>query len=221
MMPLTDESFGARLRRERERRQISLRSIADTTKIGIGLLQALERDDVSRWPAGIFRRAFIRAYAEAAGLDAAEIVREFQEAFPPSADEQQAPRPQRSDAASRSALLRLRLADDAQPFLPAGLRFNWRRRCAAIAWDLAVVLTIGAILSVTGGAFWISLALATIGYYAGAVLFLGNTPGVCLAARTIAPFRLDDAADDLHPGPGIITAVGPEALRGPTPVHNE
>lgn len=79
-------TFGPRLRQERERRQISLTSIAENTKISRSLLEALERDDVSRWPTGIFRRSFVRSYAQAIGLDADEIVREFVERFPdPSA----------------------------------------------------------------------------------------------------------------------------------------
>ena len=80
------DSLGARLRYERERRQISLPSIAERTKISVGLLQALERDDVSRWPGGIFRKSFIRSYAEAIGLNADEIVREFTERYPDPAE---------------------------------------------------------------------------------------------------------------------------------------
>jgi cytoskeletal protein RodZ len=76
------ESFGARLRYERERRQIALRSIAESTKISVPLLEGLERDDVSRWPSGIFRKSFVRSYAEAVGLDADAIVREFTERYP-------------------------------------------------------------------------------------------------------------------------------------------
>ena len=76
------QAFGPRLRLERERRQISLTSIAENTKISRSLLEALERDDVSRWPTGIFRRSFVRAYAQAIGLDADEIVKEFAERFP-------------------------------------------------------------------------------------------------------------------------------------------
>jgi len=75
-------TFGPRLRQERERRHISLTSIAQNTKISRALLEALERDDVSRWPAGIFRRSFVRAYAQAIGLDPDEVVREFLERFP-------------------------------------------------------------------------------------------------------------------------------------------
>jgi cytoskeletal protein RodZ len=75
-------TFGPRLRQERERRHISLKSIAENTKISRSLLEALERDDVSRWPTGIFRRSFVRSYAKAIGLDADDIVREFAERFP-------------------------------------------------------------------------------------------------------------------------------------------
>ena len=76
------QSFGGRLRYERERRQIPLKSIAESTKIGVPLLEGLERDDVSRWPSGIFRKSFVRSYAEAIGLDADAVVREFVERYP-------------------------------------------------------------------------------------------------------------------------------------------
>jgi transcriptional regulator with XRE-family HTH domain len=76
------DSFGSRLRYERERRQIALKSIAESTKIGITLLEGLERDDVSRWPSGIFRKSFVRSYAVAVGLDPEPIVREFVERHP-------------------------------------------------------------------------------------------------------------------------------------------
>lgn len=75
------QSFGGRLRHERERRHIPLTSIAERTKIGVPLLDGLERDDVSRWPSGIFRKSFIRSYAEAIGLDPEPIVREFVELY--------------------------------------------------------------------------------------------------------------------------------------------
>lgn len=76
------ESFGARLRQRREEQQISLSTIAEQTKIKQSLLEALERDDVSHWPSGIFRRAFIRAYAHAIGLEPDVIVREFLDLYP-------------------------------------------------------------------------------------------------------------------------------------------
>ena len=76
------DSFGARLRQRRERQEIALVTIAEQTKIKLSLLEALERDDVSHWPSGIFRRAFIRAYAHAIGLNPDDVVREFLEVYP-------------------------------------------------------------------------------------------------------------------------------------------
>lgn len=80
------ESFGARLRRHREEQHIALVTIAEQTKIKLSLLEQLERDDVSHWPAGIFRRAFIRSYANALNLDPDTIVRELAEAHPSPVD---------------------------------------------------------------------------------------------------------------------------------------
>jgi transcriptional regulator with XRE-family HTH domain len=75
-------SLGARLRHQREQQGIALASIAEQTKIKPSLLAALERDDVSDWPAGIFGRSFVRGYAKAIGLDGDAVVREFQTAHP-------------------------------------------------------------------------------------------------------------------------------------------
>jgi transcriptional regulator with XRE-family HTH domain len=80
------ESLGARLRQRRERQQIALTTISERTKIKVSLLEGLERDDVSHWPEGIFRRAFIRAYAQAVGLDPADVLREFLALHPDSLD---------------------------------------------------------------------------------------------------------------------------------------
>ena len=76
------ETLGARLRQRREERGIALVTIAQQTKIKQSLLQALERDDVSQWPASVYRRAFVRAYARAIDLDPEKVVHEFLQAHP-------------------------------------------------------------------------------------------------------------------------------------------
>ena len=81
-----DGNFGARLRQRREAQGIDLIAIAAQTKIKMSLLDALERDDVSHWPAGIFRRAYIRTYAQAIGLDPDVVLREFLEVHPEPAE---------------------------------------------------------------------------------------------------------------------------------------
>jgi cytoskeletal protein RodZ len=73
--------FGVKLRQAREARGVSLRQIATTTKISVGVLEALERNDISKLPGGIFGRAFVRSYAAEVGLDPEQTVREFIERF--------------------------------------------------------------------------------------------------------------------------------------------
>ena len=82
MEPDRPADFGARMKRLREERGIALRDIADTTKISVSALEALERNDISRLPGGIFSRGFIRAYAEQIGVDPEVTVREFIARFP-------------------------------------------------------------------------------------------------------------------------------------------
>lgn len=70
-------TFGESLRRERELRGISLREIADHTKISTRFLQALEEDRLDVLPGGVFRRAFVKQYARYLGLDPERTVAEF------------------------------------------------------------------------------------------------------------------------------------------------
>src|SRR5436190_21997192 len=79
---MEEDRFGYRLRTERERRKIALESVSEKTKISIGLLRDLERDQLTRWPSGIFRRSIIHGYAEAIGLDADETLEKFLAHYP-------------------------------------------------------------------------------------------------------------------------------------------
>ena len=76
------ETFVTRLRRYRERNQISVEEIATQHNIRRDLLEALENNDLSEWPCGLYARAWIRAYAGTVGLDPAETVDEFCRLFP-------------------------------------------------------------------------------------------------------------------------------------------
>jgi cytoskeleton protein RodZ len=73
--------FGGKLRQAREGRGISLRQIATSTKISVAALEALERNDISKLPGGIFSRSFVRSYAAEVGLDPEATVNEFLERF--------------------------------------------------------------------------------------------------------------------------------------------
>ena len=76
------ETFVTRLRRYRQRHRITLDEIAAETRVKPALLEALERNDLSEWPRGVYARAWIRAYASAVGLDPIDTVDEFCRLFP-------------------------------------------------------------------------------------------------------------------------------------------
>jgi hypothetical protein len=201
---MTKEPFGSRLRRERERRQIALSSISASSKISVALFEALEREDVSRWPAGIFRRAFIRAYATGIGLDPDPIVREFLERFPDPTEPQPTAAPDlpaasaASEAAesARATGLRLTLAETGTAFRKGRVLGNMRQRWAAVACDAAVVIALAAGVFVAFGQFWLPLGVSALGYYWGGIVLLGNTPGVCLWAPAAGQARSRPAAID-------------------------
>lgn len=70
-------SFGEELRREREIRGISLKEIADATKISKRFLEAIERNDHVNLPAPVFTRGFVREYARYVGLNSEEMVNRY------------------------------------------------------------------------------------------------------------------------------------------------
>lgn len=95
---MTRQTFGQQLRRHRDKRRITLQTVATQTKVSVGIFKALENGDCERWPGGIYSRGFVRAYATAVGLDPEETVARFAECYPefapvplpdPAADEEQ------------------------------------------------------------------------------------------------------------------------------------
>lgn len=79
---MSRDAFGPNLRRIRIQKGISIERIAGDTKISPDLLYGLERNDFSRWPVGIYARAYVRQYATAVGVDADATVDEFCRWFP-------------------------------------------------------------------------------------------------------------------------------------------
>lgn len=76
------ETFVTRLRRHRERNRISLEEIAADTRVKKEMFEALEANDLSTWPRGLYARAWVRTYACAVGLDPIDTVDEFCRLFP-------------------------------------------------------------------------------------------------------------------------------------------
>lgn len=125
-------AFGERLRRHREKQNVSLQAIAASTKVAASLFAGLERGDCSRWPGGMYNRSFIRTYAAAVRLNPDETAAEFAECYdpapgaaphPPVAFPQNPPHPP-------GPALRLHMD-------PVELRWRPARRAALVASDVA------------------------------------------------------------------------------------
>src|SRR5687768_2979737 len=84
--PSETSGVGARLKRTRESKGVTLRQIANTTRIAVSALDAIERDDIKKLPGGIFARSFVRAYASELRLDVEQTVTEFFAQFPEPID---------------------------------------------------------------------------------------------------------------------------------------
>lgn len=210
------DGFGARLRREREQRNISLDAIASATKINRALFEALERDDASKWPSGIFRRSFIRGYATAVGLDPDVVMREFAQCFPDPA-ESTVIRPGAARPLSRTEF-RLQLADDGAPRARRRVADSTVRRCAVVMCDAALILGIAMGALAVSGRFWMPAAIATLAYYWGTLILFGHTGSTRMVglilrrrarrestreARGVAELALEDT----KPRPSFVTST--------------
>lgn len=70
-------SFGAQLKKEREKQGITLEDISVSTKIGTRMLRALEEEHFDQLPGGIFNKGFIRAYARCLHMDEDQAVADY------------------------------------------------------------------------------------------------------------------------------------------------
>jgi cytoskeleton protein RodZ len=70
-------TFGERLKREREMREVSLQEVTAATRIGPRFLEALENEDWDKLPGGVFNRGFVRAIARYLGLDEEGFLSEY------------------------------------------------------------------------------------------------------------------------------------------------
>ena len=74
----------------RRNRGISLQQIADSTKISIRSLEAIERGEFRKLPGGIYNTSYIRQYARAIDYDEAELLAVYHRRMAPG-DTQQPP----------------------------------------------------------------------------------------------------------------------------------
>jgi transcriptional regulator with XRE-family HTH domain len=91
----------AELRKSRMAQGLSLTEISRRTRIGVSHLRHIEEGNFKSLPAGFYARAFVRAYAEAVGVDADIVLGELAEQLP-AAQAATAPHPDASPAGSAS-----------------------------------------------------------------------------------------------------------------------
>ena len=183
------EAFGANLRRLRVQRGISLESIAASTKVNTDLWAGLERNDFSRWPAGIYARAYVRAYAVEVGVDPDATVDEFCRLFPNG--DRRVVRVVRQQAALVGHDLRWKddlvgsVTDEKRSAPTSGthdvpaVSFTTTGRIVAAVMDLSATLAIAAALTTLKPLSWsLSLAVAALAYHGVSLIALGSTPAV-------------------------------------------
>jgi cytoskeleton protein RodZ len=66
-----------RLATIRQEKGLSLEQIAETTKISIRFLRAIEAEDFAELPGGIFRTSYLRQYAKCVDYDEGELLARF------------------------------------------------------------------------------------------------------------------------------------------------
>jgi hypothetical protein len=162
-------SFCARLKSERERRGTSLAAIAASTKIKASLLDALERGDLSRWPKGLYRRAFFREYVSAIGLPPEPSISNFVELF----TDGDAPRVANTAGAPAAEpdSLRLLFAPEPSTTTPPATMLDGAARLAAAVVDICAVAALASIAAAVS-----TFHVAPVALFVGVIFYV--TAGV-------------------------------------------
>jgi transcriptional regulator with XRE-family HTH domain len=179
------QQFCARLKAARLRKGISLEQIAASTKISASLLEGLEANNLTRWPTGIYRRAYLRDYLTAIGLPTEPTVQEFRDLFP---------------LEETDAFLRVQpppaSISTTQPAPPAAVSATQWPRGVRIAADAGLMIAIAATASALwGGTPWSAATIAVLGYHVITAGWPGKLPR--LDWRPARPWRL-----------GVLTRIG-------------
>ena len=183
--------LGSRLRAHREGRGITIAALADSIKTKPSLLDQLERNDLSRWPPGIFGRALVREYAKSIGLPADDVVQQFVQLL--SGSEQRSDAPTQSGFESEgtdTAQLRLTLGGTA---IPARRSIQIRLLIAAV--EAALVLTAAMVVAFLGDfSVWIAIAVIALTWYPARGV-LGDYDELY---RLLRSYRLSDVLRRTH-----------------------
>ena len=197
------DTFGNRLRQERERLGITLDEVAKATKVAPHLLEALEGNDFARLPGGPFNKGFVRAYARFVGLDPEATVAAY--AREEKAQGLSTPDAEREPWRPLSRFVEFRVEDD--------------RKTLVLDWAaLQKVLLAGIAVGLVASSAWILLRIGSDGKPALGASSPGTpTPDARAPGATPAGSAARDA--ESHPAAGPIepfTGSGTAASRSPS-----
>ena len=207
------ESFCQQLRQAREASGTTLEAIAEASKIQTSLLAGLERGDLSRWPSGIYRRAFVREYAAAIKVPHPdEVVGDFVRLFPDDVAV-----PTSSCATSRHdgpGSNRLTLALDSH-----WLIVPTRTGTLAAIVDLILVLSMAGLVFLLAGSYWTVTAVVALVYYSLATACSTDLRIVLTDVTTLPPLALPFRSYRQNQRPSIDRALSFVDWNSPTKDH--
>jgi hypothetical protein len=198
------------LRRAREQAAITAADVERLTRLSPRIISAIEEERYELMPAGIYARTAVRAYAQAVGLDAAEVLATLQPMLPQTpldlAALAELRTPTRRDAASRCLLAAARRGR--RWAAAAAVRGGISRYILAAAADAALLLLIAAtILRVCGAVCGLS-PFALLRGAPGSMAILCSTPAILY-------FWLLGATDVRTAGPWLLNLEILPHARGP------
>ena len=191
------QEFCLALKAARERNGITLAAIADATKIPGSMFAALERNDLRRWPKGLFRRAFFRGYAQMIGVPLEETCAEFVRLFPDQEGTGVTKATGAATEANQANEVRLVL-DEA-----------WRGPPAPVlSRMLAVLIDAGAVIFVAVALAWVAAtdqpattAIVALAYFSLATALFGESPAKWAMSKGPSIFAA------LTPGPAAVASA--------------
>jgi transcriptional regulator with XRE-family HTH domain len=167
------QEFCLSLKSARESRGITLAAIAQATKIPAYMFAALERNDLRRWPKGLFRRSFFRDYARMIGVPVAEACAEFVRLFPD--DETSAP----ASPVTATEAIQAKQAEDVRLVLDAGWHApgtSARTRLLIALLDATAIVVAAVIAWMAGLERPETTAIVGLVYFFLATVLLGESP---------------------------------------------
>jgi hypothetical protein len=160
-------SFGADLRRERERRGISLETVGAATRFRRSILEDFEANGLTNVHGDFYRRALLKAYAAAIGVPPASMLADYYQLCAENAG---------------AGCTGLRLSVEPEP------RWNTRsvtRMLIAVADTCVVLLLAGVVTQSTGMSPWVIGAALALAYHAVSTATLGSSPATWYANSSL------------------------------------